>query len=97
MVFLISMVVAGSILASTAWRGSELVYRYGLGVMSLPKSEGDGHNHAHGGGHDYGDSTVQDMNDAHEKNAAGVHRHDTEMDFSGMNDAMDDDDHDHHH
>ncbi|MDH5546366.1 MAG: DUF2231 domain-containing protein [Gammaproteobacteria bacterium] len=38
-------------LLSTSWLGGELVYRYGLGVMSLPKSEGDGHDHDHGEGH----------------------------------------------
>lgn len=30
------LAVGGVLLASTAWRGGELVYRYGLGVMSLP-------------------------------------------------------------
>ncbi len=35
----------------TAWYGGELVYRHGLGVMSLPAAEGEahGHDHAHGG------------------------------------------------
>lgn len=42
------LVVAAVLLLSTAWRGGELVYRYGLGVMSLPKAEGQGHNHQHG-------------------------------------------------
>lgn len=52
--FVIGMVLAGGALASTAWRGGELVYRYGLGVMSLPKAEGEGHAHQHtnGGGHE---------------------------------------------
>ena len=34
--FTIIMILAASMLASTGWRGSESVYRYGLGVMSLP-------------------------------------------------------------
>lgn len=42
------LLIAAGLLLSTAWRGSELVYRYGLGVMSLPKSEGPGHPHEHG-------------------------------------------------
>lgn len=46
-VFVIGMVFAGGILASTAWRGGEIVYRYGLGVMSLPHA-GDAHEHAEG-------------------------------------------------
>ena len=42
------LVLAASLLLSTAWHGGELVYRYGLGVMSMPKPEGAGH--AHDGG-----------------------------------------------
>lgn len=46
---------AGLLLVSTAWHGGELVYRYGLGVMSLPQGEGEGedraHEHAEGGMH----------------------------------------------
>jgi len=45
------LVIAAGLLLSTAWHGSELVYRYGLGVMSLPKPEGPGHTHEHGEGH----------------------------------------------
>ena len=41
------MVIAASLLLSTAWHGGELVYRYGLGVMSMPKAEGTGHAHEH--------------------------------------------------
>jgi uncharacterized membrane protein len=48
--FVIGMVVAGGALASTALRGGELVYRYGLGVMSLPQAEGEGHEHEHADG-----------------------------------------------
>ena len=46
------LLVAASLLLSTAWHGGELVYRYGLGVMSMPKvnssdAEGPGHaNHS---------------------------------------------------
>lgn len=89
-VFVICMVIAGGVLASTAWRGGELVYRYGLGVMSLPKAEGDGHNHAHGGGHDHGGNS----------SSADVSHDDMsemEMDFGGMDETMSDDGHDHEH
>ena len=47
MPFIIFMFVAFLLLVSTGWHGSEAVYRYGLGVMSLPKVEGDGHEHEH--------------------------------------------------
>ncbi len=45
-VFAAVMVGAGGVLASTAWHGGELVYRYGLGVMSLPQAEEE-EGHAH--------------------------------------------------
>ena len=51
------LAIAASLLLSTAWHGGELVYRYGLGVMSIPKPEGAGHAHDHGdnqGGMDHG-------------------------------------------
>lgn len=49
-VFVVLLTAAGALLVGTAWRGSELVYRHGLGVLSLPVSEmhTDGHDHEHG-------------------------------------------------
>lgn len=47
--FILALLVMQGLLTSTAWKGGELVYRYGVGVMDLPNSmEGsqmDGHNH----------------------------------------------------
>ena len=51
-VFLLGLTVGGVLLASTAWRGGELVYRHGLGVMSLPVVEVEEAGHAHG--HEHG-------------------------------------------
>lgn len=56
--------VAASVLlaTTTGWHGGELVYRHGLGVMSLPDTGGHGHGgngpphrggDAAGGGHDH--------------------------------------------
>ena len=45
--FTFIMVMGFVLLASAGWRGSEAVYRYGLGVMSMPKVDGDGHAHEH--------------------------------------------------
>lgn len=90
--FIVAMVVSGAVLASTAWHGGELVYRYGLGVMSLPKAEGDGHDHSHGESHDHGANHT----DNHHDDMNG-------MDFSGMDEMMGkeghehSDDHDHEH
>lgn len=45
----VALLLAASALAVTGYLGAENVYRHGLGVMSLPQSEGgDGHDHDHG-------------------------------------------------
>ncbi|MCF6323592.1 MAG: DUF2231 domain-containing protein [Gammaproteobacteria bacterium] len=87
-VFVICMVIAGGVLASTAWRGGEVVYRYGLGVMSLPQAEGEGHSHSHanGGGHGQGNNSTDSGHDE---------MGDMTMDFSGMDEMKHDDDHEH--
>lgn len=41
--FLLLILVATVVLMSTAWRGGEVVYRYGLGVLSMPKVSTHGH------------------------------------------------------
>ncbi len=82
MAFLIFMLAGGGLLASTAWHGGEAVYRYGLGVMSLPKAEGGGHSHSHGDGQGHGEESTNDL----------------EMDFRDMEDEFGGDDgHDHVH
>ena len=35
------------ILPVTAWKGGEVVYRYGLGVISIPQVDNHGHDHVH--------------------------------------------------
>lgn len=45
--FILSMLMGFGLLLVTAWHGSELVYRHGIGVMSLPQSTGVGHQHNH--------------------------------------------------
>jgi len=70
--FVIVMVLFLGLLATTAWHGGELVYRYGLGVMSLPKSEGDGHAHEHADGQDHGNSQPN----KHQNRNTDEHDHD---------------------
>lgn len=41
--FIGCLLVATSLLSITGWKGAETVYRYGLGVISMPKSEGNKH------------------------------------------------------
>lgn len=45
------LLVATALLLTTGWKGGELVYKHGLGVMSLPSKS----NHDHGA-HDHGDA-----------------------------------------
>lgn len=82
-VFTALLLAAAVLLVSTAWHGGELVYRYGLGVMSMPKSEGEGHAHEHGntteldgdaGGAHHATPPVESTDAA---NSAGGHAHDT--------------------
>jgi len=77
--FIIALLIAQLLLLSTAWRGGEVVYRYGLGVMSLPQSEGAGHTHAHGEDEGHADGQASDES----------------MDFSDMDEATKDDGHAH--
>ncbi|EEF26073.1 conserved hypothetical protein [Ricinus communis] len=44
--FAVAVIGAWSMTAITAWHGGELVYRHGLGVMSLPIAEAE-HGHSH--------------------------------------------------
>lgn len=53
-IFVVSLGITLGLLGTTAWYGGELVYRYGLGVMSMPMmNEGSGSHddHAHDHGH----------------------------------------------
>lgn len=45
LLFVIPLLVVQGLLLTTAWHGGELVYRYGIGVMSLPQAEEVGHQH----------------------------------------------------
>ncbi|MBX9696462.1 MAG: phosphotransferase [Alphaproteobacteria bacterium] len=47
LLFIGFLVLATSLLSITGWKGTEAVYRYGLGVMSLPNT--DSHQHPGGG------------------------------------------------
>ena len=65
--------LAQGLLLSTAWHGGELVYRHGLGVLSLPKA---GHHHHHGGDadHDHGDEETGAAH-THEEGDEEHHHH----------------------
>lgn len=75
--FIAAMLIAGGLLASTAWRGGEAVYRFGLGVMSLPKAKGEGHAHEHAEGAEHGQANdTQTNGDMGEQHSSGDHEHD---------------------
>jgi uncharacterized membrane protein len=78
-VILVGLLAGGGLLMSTAWHGGEAVYRFGLGVMSLPKTDTHEHSaagHADGGGHDEGgeagsDGHAHDAGSGHDEAGAG--------------------------
>jgi len=59
--FLLTIAVAATLLAVTGYKGGEVVYRYGLGVMSMPQVSGDGGHgsHSHGEGDDHGNESSE--------------------------------------
>jgi len=86
-------VLQGALLASTAWHGGELVYRYGLGVMSLPKVDSHDHaGHSHGG--DEHDDHDHEHVDGDEHAAADM---DGGVISEGDDHHHDEDGHDHEH
>jgi len=56
--FLILLVMAWLLVLNAAWHGGEVVFRHGLGVMSLPQADEPGHTHEHGAGHEHGEMPV---------------------------------------
>jgi len=95
--FLAGALLAGGLLVATAWHGAELVFRHGLGVISLPDLDA----HQHGGdGHSHGESGVKapantNMNDMMDDE----HHHDSDEEdhHDEDDDRHHDDDDDHHH
>lgn len=79
--FLIALLIGFGLLVSTGWHGGELVYRYGLGVMSLPAAEGEGHHHDHPdamGAHEHLSGATTDADESvhtHAHEHGSVHEH----------------------
>ena len=78
------LVLATGALATTAWYGGEIVYRHGLGVMSLPQA--DEHQHSDGHHHDH-DHAISNQEHSHE---SMEHSHDS------LDDAEQTDEHEAH-
>ncbi|WP_417446439.1 DUF2231 domain-containing protein [Kangiella sp.] len=81
--------VAALILVSiTAYKGGDLVYRHGLGVMSLPEVTGEGHDHDHGdgNGHDNAEQNTPNANDSHAHDDGHAHQNDSQDHHSNTDD-----------
>lgn len=97
------LVICMVLVAVTGFKGGEIVYRYGLGVMSLPQSSGDGHDHKHGDGESHGMKERSGHQDMMDSALDGMHHgHDSlqESDHHGMDakkSKHEQEDHDHHH
>lgn len=83
--FVTCLAIGAISLTVTAWWGGNLVYKYGLGVQSLPAVTGDGHDHDHGGsGHgaktpetDHASEQGHDPSDGHhDEDTASTGTHD---------------------
>ena len=83
--FLIATLAAAGLLTVTAFKGGEAVYRYGLGVISLPQIEGDGsHGSHHHGGDDHDHGEANDHHDSDEHDGSDEHDVMHEDDMSGV-------------
>lgn len=70
-----AVIGAWGMVATTAWHGGELVYRHGLGVLSLPAvKSGQMHGHAHGAAMDVEEHPHADA--MHPDDDAHGHSHD---------------------
>ena len=79
-IFVFVMLMALLLLASTSWRGGEVVYRFGLGVMSLPQAEGEGHDHEHADGEEHMSIDKREVNEVNDIKATvkkDTHDHST--------------------
>jgi len=86
----ILLVAVGALLSVTAWKGGENVYRYGLGVASLPQSKGEGHAHEHAAGSDHGQDEIiivaqENIESAHDH---GSHEHKQVAQVATFNDEQ---------
>ena len=90
-VFAISALAVAGLLTVTAWWGGTIVYKYGLGVQTLPEASGPGHDHDHGGGAGHGDQGTVNSTDDHQ-DAHGAPPSDT---MDGSSASGDGHDHDH--
>ncbi len=87
--FVAAFLVVGGLLGATAWHGGEVVYRYGLGVMSLPKTDSHDHGaHSHGEDSGHGDSVESSQDDHHAHDNSDGHHDKGHNNDDGHHDEM---------
>lgn len=74
-VFVAAMLLAAGLLVVTGYKGSEVVYRHGIGVMRIPEIEGDGGHgsHSHGDMHEHHHDMQEDHHDMQDLNTQDHH------------------------
>ena len=75
-VFVVMIVLASGLLAVTGYKGGEVVYRHGTGVMRMPEIHGDGGHGSHSHGEEasanhHGTAAPAAQRDSHEGNDHG--------------------------
>ena len=61
LIFILYLVIGVGLLSVTGYKGTELVYKHGLGVQSLPNKSGHRHDHNHA--HSHSESPRMQMDD----------------------------------
>lgn len=76
-VFVGAILLAGGLLAITGYKGGEVVYRHGMGVMRMPEVHGDGGHgsHAHGENQTQDDHHAEDMTPELKMHDHSTHKH----------------------
>jgi hypothetical protein len=72
--FIVFILIGGGLLFTTGYKGAELVYKYGLGVQSLP----DVGSHNHASGHDHGEHSHNDGHEHENEHSNSNEKHDHE-------------------
>ena len=74
-VFVVIIVLASGLLAATGYKGGEVVYRHGTGVMRMPEIQGDGGHgsHDHGGASGHHDAKKQPQQEDEHDHSAHEH------------------------
>lgn len=92
LIFVVLILIASGLLAVTGFKGGEVVYRHGMGVMRMPDISGDGGHGSHSHGEDGGAGHHGAME---EKPHGNNGHHDVETEKSDKEEAHDHSTHPH--